>query len=488
MPAPPIDMDAPRTRRLFANRTLNLRSISAIGYDMDYTLIHYRFEEWEGAAYAYIRSVLAEDGWPVAGLTFDPERVIRGLIIDSELGNIVKANRFGYVVRAFHGTRQLPFEEQRTAYSRTMVDLADDRWRFLNTLFSLSEGCLFQQLVDLYDEHVLPGVTSYRDMHRRIRSCLDRAHVEGRLKAEIVSRPDRFVERDPEAAAALLDQRRAGKRLMMITNAEWPYVAAMMQFAYDPYLPKSTTWRDLFELVLVQARKPTFFSASMPLFEVVSDDGLVRPVAGGIPRPGAYVGGDATQVEEYLRLSGDAILYVGDHIWADVRVSKSLLRWRTALILRELEAELLALEAWRSDEHELVQLMAAKEQLEHRSCQLRLRRSRVDHGEDDTDLDELSGELETLRAEIERMDQQVAPLARAASEIGNPYWGPLMRSGNDKSHLARQLERSADVYTSRVSNWLWATPFAYLRSSRGSLPHDPPTSHAADPSPRPGER
>jgi hypothetical protein len=49
----------------------------------------------------------------------------------------------------------------------------------------------------------------------------------------------------------------------------------------------------------------------------------------------------------------------------------------------------------------------------------------------------------------------------------------LLRSGNDKSHLARQIERSADVYTSRVSNFLYATPFAYLRSRRGSMPHDP---------------
>ena len=47
-----------------------------------------------------------------------------------------------------------------------------------------------------------------------------------------------------------------------------------------------------------------------------------------------------------------------------------------------------------------------------------------------------------------------------------------MRAGNDKSHLARQVERYADVYTSRVANLLHATPFAYLRSPRGTMPHD----------------
>jgi len=66
----------------------------------------------------------------------------------------------------------------------------------------------------------------------------------------------------------------------------------------------------------------------------------------------------------------------------------------------------------------------------------------------------------------------VLGLARAASEQGNPVWGPLMRAGVDKSLFARQVEKYADVYTSRVSNFATATPYGYLRAARGSLPHD----------------
>ena len=36
-------------RGIWVNRTLNLRSIRAIGYDMDYTLVHYRPEAWESS-------------------------------------------------------------------------------------------------------------------------------------------------------------------------------------------------------------------------------------------------------------------------------------------------------------------------------------------------------------------------------------------------------------------------------------------------------
>ena len=52
-------------RGIFCNRTLNLRAIRAIGYDMDYTLIHYRAEEWELRAYEYLKAHFGARGIPV---------------------------------------------------------------------------------------------------------------------------------------------------------------------------------------------------------------------------------------------------------------------------------------------------------------------------------------------------------------------------------------------------------------------------------------
>jgi hypothetical protein len=54
---------------------------------------------------------------------------------------------------------------------------------------------------------------------------------------------------------------------------------------------------------------------------------------------GLYSGGSAQMVENSLGIHGDEILYVGDHIYTDVSQSKVHLRWRTALICRELEDE-----------------------------------------------------------------------------------------------------------------------------------------------------
>lgn len=465
----------PRAREIFCNRTLNLRSIRAIGYDMDYTLVHYRTEEWERRAYQYMQQKLADQGWPVRELRFDPGLMIRGLVLDLELGNVLKANRFGYVKRAYHGTRQLDFEDQRKAYARTIVELTEPRYVFLNTLFTLSEGCMYAQMVDLLDARQLPEVLSYDRLYDRVRTSIDEAHVEGQLKAEILADPDRFVEPDPEAPLALLDQRKAGKKLLLITNSEWSYTSALMAYAFDRFLPQGVRWRDLFDLVIVSARKPAFFESRSPVFEVADDSGLLRP-ARALKDGGVFLGGHAGLVEEQLGVSGDQILYVGDHLYSDVHVSKNVLRWRTALILRELEAELAALETFRPQQDELARLMEQKEAIEFDLCQVRvmLQRKRGGYGPAPRgSAQKLEHQAGELRARIAELDERIAPLAEAAGTVSNPRWGLLMRAGNDKSHLARQVERYADIYMSRVSNFLFQTPYVFLRSPRGSLPHDP---------------
>ena len=461
-------------RGVFCNRTLNLRSIKAIGYDMDYTLIHYHVDEWERRAYEHTRGRFLERGWPVQDLRFDPASVIRGLTIDLELGNLVKPNRFGYVIKAAHGTRLLDFEETRRAYAGVAVDLADDRWVFLNTMFSYSEACLCAQLVDLLDAGRLESAIGYADLYPIVRATLDAAHLEGTLKGEIVADPERFVVLDPEAALTLLDQKMAGKKLLLITNSEWDFTRSMMSYAFDRYLPEGMKWRDLFDTIIVSARKPRFFTEANPLFQVVDEErSLLAPTWRGLEKGGVFFGGNAALVEEHLGLSGDEILYVGDHLFGDVHASKAALRWRTALILREMEGEVRDLITFQPTQAKLSALMTEKETMEREICGLRLaeqRRRRKYAGT--TDAGDTEARLAERRAMLDALDDRIGPLARAAGELGNPTWGPLMRAGNDKSLFARQVERHADVYTSQVSNFLFTTPFAFLRAERTALPHD----------------
>lgn len=471
----PRETRPPAERGIYCNRTLNLRAIEAIGYDMDYTLVHYRVEAWERHAYEHLQRNLAARGWPVQDLRFDAQMMVRGLIVDIELGNIVKANRFGYVKQAVHGTRPLHHDELRRTYALTLTDLSQGRFVFVNTLFSLSEVCMYAQLVDLLDAGQIPELLSYAKLYREVRRSLDEAHWKGAMKAEILTDPDRFIELDPEAALALRDQQEAGKRLLLITNSEWHYARAVMSYAFDRYLPKSKRWRDLFELTIVAARKPSFFSGQAPMFEIVQEDGLLRPVIDELQAGGLYHGGHAALVESYLGLAGDRILYVGDHIFVDVNVSKNLLKWRTALVLWELEQEVSALSTFAEQQRRLNELMEQKEGLELELARQRLLEQRAVKGygpRAERDASRLRAQALRLREQIQRLDEQIAPIAQAAGQLCNPRWGLLMRTGRDKSHLARQVERYADIYTSRVANFAYRTPFAFFQSPRGSLPHD----------------
>jgi 5'-nucleotidase len=458
----------PHERGVFANRTLNLRSVEAIGYDMDYTLIHYRTDEWESVAFEHARRVLAGRGFPVDGVRFEPDRFIQGLVIDLDRGNLIKATRFGYVVKAYHGTSPLSFEALRATYAGVVVDLSEPRFRFLNTLFSISESALYAQLVDRLDAGEFAGPPlGYDELYRAVVQAVDESHALGALKAEIVADPDRFCMLDDDTAATLLDQRLAGKRLMLITNSEWAYTQPMMSYAFDrvaaEHVPNGT-WRDLFDFVVVAAAKPQFFSDDAPAFRMVDPArGLLEPHRGAFKTGEVYHGGSAHLVELSLGLAGDQILYVGDHLFGDVHVSKRTLRWRTALIMREIEAEIADALAFAPEETELRRLMGEKRSIEEQLSAARLAGLR--HGAP-------TPEFDRLYADIRRLDEQITPYAIRAGELGNREWGPLMRAGNDKSLFARQVEKYADVYTSRVGNLRARTPFAYLRATRTSLPHD----------------
>jgi HAD superfamily 5'-nucleotidase-like hydrolase len=418
---------------------------------------------------------LLEIGWPVENLEHVPKMIIRGLVIDKKLGNIVKPNRFGYVKRAFHGTRPLDFDSMRRVYSRTTVDIREDRWLLLTTLFDIPVACMYAQLVDKLDRNEFPEVMGYADLAERIVGNLDAAYAEGMLKDEILKDPVRYVVEDTEITLTLLDQRHAGKKLVLITNSEWEFVSGIMAYTFDPQLPDGTTWRDLFDMVIVSADKPNFFLRDQPAFEVVTEEGLLRRVVGSLKEGSIYAGGNAKLVEEAFGLQGSQLMYIGDHVESDVHVSKSILRWRTGLVLRELEEELACLYEFRERQADLTFMMGKKATLEQEQVRLKLYTQRIKGGygpETSLLLDELNSQMKDLTEKISTIDERIKPLAKEAQEIFNPRWGLLTRAGFDKSYLARQLEGYADIYMSRVSNLLYKTPFAYLRSTRSSLPHD----------------
>ena len=499
-------------RGVFCTRTLDMKKIKCIGYDMDYTLIDYKMEVWEERAYHYSKEELRAKGFPVSGLKFNPELACRGLIIDKERGNLLKVDRFGYVRRAMHGTRMLTREEMYEEYGRGSsvdVDLRSGRWSFLNTLFSVSEGCLYAQLVDRLDSGQLLAecvppfdaarCSTYSQLNQAVSHALFKAHVTSTLKDEIMQNIEKYVNFDPTASQVLLEQRRAGKKLALITNSDWVYTRTLMEVAYEPFLPDNMRWWQLFNVVIVSACKPDFFSeARRPLYSIATDDGMLRE-AMRMEVGGQYAGGNARMVERVFGCSGEEVLYVGDHIFTDVNKAKKELSWRTCMVLQELEREITGLAQGRQQLQELRAVMAQREEYAALRNHVRAERARraalQAQPADSLGSLEAAGELmrdgdgdaweaaavrseERLREAIEAAEARILPIIQTEGAHVNRYWGYVSRAGwADKSHLMRQIEKYADIYTSRVSNLLPYTAYMQFTTSPQSLAHDEPRQH-----------
>ena len=518
-------------RGVFCTRELDMRDVEVIGYDMDYTLIDYKMELCEELVYDYSKDYLSSIGFPVSGLHFNPELVVRGIIIDRERGNLLKVDRFGYVRRAMHGTRRISPDEILKEYGdKHYIDLRDPRWVFLNTLFSVSEGCLYAQLVDRLDSGVLLAeakqpfdatlCSTYEALYAAVGKALFQAHVQSTMKADIMKDPLKFVNVDPAYTRTLLDQRAAGKKLVLITNSDWLYTNTMMKACFSPYLPEGTHWRDLFSIVIVSACKPDFFikSSKRPVYEIATTDGMMRE-AYSLKVGRLYAGGNAQLVEKCLNASGPRMMYVGDHLFTDVNLAKRS-GWRTCFILQELEYEMEGMQQGESLSHELTRLLKRKDlqaaylnhartRLYEEEPQLAKAAPLVDSNPPSSaamvreardaaearanaaaaagasaravhvspvnrvhDRQRVEAAIESLERQVEESDRLIAELLHTEGNHVNQYWGYLSRAGfADKSHLMRQIEKYADIYTSRVSNLLPYTPHKQFLCMRQSLPH-----------------
>ena len=255
----------------------------------------------------------------------------------------------------------------------------------------------------------------------------------------------------------------------------------MMRYAFDRFLPSGMTWRELFDLVIVGARKPEFFTAARRLFEVVDDEsGLLRAAR----RPAASRAAPTSAatralVERALGLSRRRDPLRGrPHVRRRARDQE-----RAALAHRARSCASSRTRSRRSRRSARARrvagaLMEEKEALEHAAsrCAARAAAPRRTATARSAERRRHASCAQTHARRCARSSWRSTSRSRRwprqAAELGNPRWGLLMRAGNDKSHLARQIERYADIYTSRVSNFCCYTPFVYLRSPRGSLPHD----------------
>ena len=446
----------PRQLRVHTHRNLRLASIAAIGFDMDHTLALYDPHVFEQLCFEMAVALLVETkGYPesLREVAYDRTAVTRGLIVDRRLGNLLKVDAYGYVARVRHGGRLLSKVERREAYKRGRIRLSPNRYRVVDTLFDLPEGSLYSALVALKDGQ--PGLLrpSYKTLFDDIRDAIDTIHRNGSLKRRIMADLPRYFVRDPLLAPTLRRFRAAGKQLFLLTNSEPDYTGAVMNYILDG---EDGPWDDLFDLVICTARKPGFFLPKGKGERVPVDTVPHLPNRRGH----CFTGGDAFYLESKLGAIGDAILYFGDHTYGDILRSKKSVGWRTAMIVPEVEEEILASEPLRG-------AMAGLEEIEDSLEDLGLERDHLlslpDH--DPAVVQELQDRIQVSLGRRAQLQKRIAAAY-------NPWWGSIFREGRAVSRFGAQIRDVACVYTSRVSN-LSRYPVQKFFSSTGErMPHE----------------
>ncbi|KAL6060009.1 Cytosolic purine 5'-nucleotidase, partial [Balamuthia mandrillaris] len=239
-------------KRVFVNRSLRLDRIEWVGFDMDYTLAVYKSPEFEALTYDIAIAHMIDMGYPqsISQLKYNPAYPIRGLFIDSQLGNMLKVDNFGHIIVCYHGRNRTKKKRVYEIYPSGKVRNEEIGGRYypVSTLFALPEACLYADLVDHlealqttrrqrrnsfleqqgdassldFDDdeliHAEDMDLSFTNLFQDVRATIDYIHNKGELKAAVVADLPRFVHRDPRIATLLHRLRASGKKIFLLTN------------------------------------------------------------------------------------------------------------------------------------------------------------------------------------------------------------------------------------------------------------------------------
>lgn len=241
----------------------------------------------------------------------------------------------------------------------------------------------------------------------------------------------RAIEADIEKYICYAEQTRAvlakladhGKKMFLITNSPSSFVDKGMRYIVGK------DWRDLFDVVIVQAEKPNFFNDKRRPFRKVNEKGvLLWDKIHKLQKGQIYKQGN---LYEFLKLTGwrgSRVLYFGDHIYSDLADLTLKHGWRTGAIIPELRSELKIMntEQYVQTMTWLQTLTGLLEQMQvHRDAESRL----------------VLQEWKKERKEMREMTKN----------FFNAQFGSLFRTDQNPTYFLRRLSRFADIYMASLS-------------------------------------
>ncbi|XP_026188911.1 5'-nucleotidase domain-containing protein 2 [Mastacembelus armatus] len=419
---------------VYANNEVNLDEVDIYGFDYDYTLALYS-NALNPLIYNTARTFLIEHfKYPEAIRKYDyiPNFAVRGLHYDIQKGLLMKIDAFHYIQpgTVYRGLSPVPDEEVLQLYGGTYhVPLQQDsgfygkgpKVKQFMDIFSIPEMTLMAVANDFF----ITNDIEYDPLHlfKDVSEAIGMVHLKGYMYKWIMQDLDKFILRGEETDAVLHRLVSHGKKLFLITNSPFSFVDKGMTHMVGK------NWRDFFDVVIVQADKPHFFTDCIKPFRRLDGNGDLRwEKINSLDKGQIYKQGN---LFDFLRLTGwrgSKVLYFGDHLYSDLADLMLRHGWRTGAIVPELEQETRVVSTSRYALN-LTWLQALTGLMER----LQVHR--------DPESVQILQEWQKEREELRVMTKNMF----------NPHFGSIFRTCHNPTYFSRRLCRFSDIYMASLS-------------------------------------
>jgi hypothetical protein len=228
------------------------------------------------------------------------------------------------------------------------------------------------------------------------------------------------------------------KKLFLLTNSPYPFINKGLNYIFQTR--NSEEWRSLFDAIIVQSSKPSWYHSREPFqkYRLEKDqngDEYCVPVFEEIKsiEPGVvYSGGN---IKDFARLTGwrmnTNVLYFGDHLYSDLAKPTEEYGWKTGAIIRELTSEI-----------------GVHNNIEYH-CKLKW----AFYIEELVRLAQRLNKIGCLDEHIKKWKKERTEARYQLSILFNKEFGSIFKVHYSSTFFGQKVKKYADLYTSRLENF-----------------------------------